>query len=76
MTVSWRKGVNLWSFARRQHRGVLARGRGQFFGGNVEGLLAHVHKGSAIAAEFNMFLYPSDEFPCSGFTRQQARALN
>ena len=24
MTVSWRKGVNLWSFARCQHRGVLA----------------------------------------------------
>jgi hypothetical protein len=38
MTVSWRKGVNLWSFARCQHRGVLAEDFD-------EGLLAHVGPG-------------------------------
>jgi hypothetical protein len=44
MTVSWRKGVNLWGFA-CQHRGVLTedfeRARA-ILRGNDEGLLAHV----------------------------------
>lgn len=48
MTVSWRKGVNLWSFARCQRRGVLAedfeRTRA-ILRGNDEGLLAHVGPG-------------------------------
>src|SRR5262249_4044907 len=45
MTVSWRKGVNLWSFARCQHRGVLAEDFERtrvILRGDDEGLLAHV----------------------------------
>src|SRR5215211_1252208 len=45
MTVSWRKGVNLRSFARRLHRGVHAEDleRTQaILWVNDEGLLAHV----------------------------------
>ena len=45
MTVSWRKGVNLWSFARCQHHGVLAEDFERtrvILRGNDEGLLAHV----------------------------------
>src|SRR5215469_10148384 len=42
MTVSWRKGVNLWSFA-CQHRGLLTH----------EGLLAHV--GPDLQCGFNRF---------------------
>src|SRR5215472_10356501 len=56
MTVSWRKGVNLWSFARCQHRGVLAedfeRTRA-ILRGNDEGLLAHV--GPDLQCGFNRF---------------------
>src|SRR5262249_24855728 len=57
MTVSWRKGVNLWSFARcQQHRGVLAedfeRTRA-ILRGNDEGLLAHV--GPDLQCGFNRF---------------------
>ncbi|SRR5258706_1522525 len=46
MTVSWRKGVNLWSFARCQRRGVLAEDFD-------EGLLAHV--GPGLQCGFNRF---------------------
>src|SRR5215813_14162834 len=45
MTVSWRKGVNLWSFARCQRRGVLAEDFERtrvILRGDDEGLLAHV----------------------------------
>src|SRR5215510_505990 len=45
MTVSWCKGVNLWSFARCQHRGVLAEDFERtrvILRGDDEGLLAHV----------------------------------
>src|SRR5262249_56307863 len=56
MTVSWRKGVNLWSFAGCQHRGVLAedfeRTRA-ILRGNDEGLLAHV--GPDLQCGFNRF---------------------
>jgi hypothetical protein len=52
MTVSWCKGVNLWSFARCLHHGVL----------------------TCNCCRIQHDLYPRDEFPCSGFTRQQARA--
>jgi hypothetical protein len=44
MTLSWCKGVNLWSFARRQHHGVLAEDFERtrvILRGNDEGLLAH-----------------------------------
>ena len=44
MKVSWRKGVNLWSFA-CQHRGLLTEDSEPtwaFLRGNDEGLLAHV----------------------------------
>src|SRR6516162_6122441 len=44
MTVSWCKGVNLWSFACR-HRGLLTEDSAPtraFLRGNDEGLLAHV----------------------------------
>jgi hypothetical protein len=55
MTVSWRKGVNLWSFA-CQHRGVLTedfeRTRA-ILRGNDEGLLAHV--GPDLQCGFNRF---------------------
>ena len=56
MTVSWRKGVNLWSFARCKHRGVLAEDfeRTQaILRGNDEGLLAHV--GPDLQCGFNRF---------------------
>src|SRR6267154_996803 len=56
MTVSRRKGVNLWSFARRQHRGVHAEDfeRTQaILRVNDEGLLAHV--GPDLQCGFNRF---------------------
>src|SRR6267142_3480793 len=46
MMVSSRKGVNLWSFARCQHRGVLAEDFD-------EGLLAYV--GPGLQCGFNRF---------------------
>ena len=56
MTVSWRKGVNLWSFARCQHRGVLAEDFERtrvILRGNDEALLAHV--GRDLQCGFNRF---------------------
>src|SRR5262249_24233117 len=55
MTVSWRKEVNLWSFARCQHRGVLAEDFGRtraILRGNDE-VLAHV--GPDLQCRFNRF---------------------
>src|SRR5215510_5592451 len=56
MTVSCRKGVNLWSFARCHHRGVLAedfeRTRA-ILRGDDEGLLAHA--GPDLQCGFNRF---------------------
>ena len=55
MTVSWRKGVNLWSFA-CQHRGLLTEDfepTQAILRGNDEGLLAHV--GPDLQCGFNRF---------------------
>src|SRR5215831_1096889 len=55
MTFSWRKGVNLWSFA-CQHRGVRTEGFERtraILRGNDEGLLAHV--GPDLQCGFNRF---------------------
>ena len=56
MTVSRRKGVNLWSFAKCQHHGVLAEAFERtrvILLGNDEGLLAHV--GPNLQCEFYRF---------------------
>ena len=55
MTVSWRKGVNLWSFACR-HRGLLTEDfepTWAILRGNDEGLPAHV--GPDVHCGFNRF---------------------
>jgi|SRR6516165_10523850 len=56
MTVSCCKGVHLWSFARCQHRGVLAEDFERtrvILRGDDEGLLAHV--GPDLQCGFNRF---------------------
>ena len=56
MAVSWCEGVNLWSFAKCQHRGVLAEDferKWVILRGNDEGLPAHV--GPDLQRGFNRF---------------------
>ena len=73
MTVSWRKGVNLWSFA-CQHRGVLTedfeRTRA-ILRGNDEGLLAHV--GADLQCGFNRF---SRSVPAATVSPTHARRIS